>query len=366
MKRKIEVNKKWIRLVLLALLILLGWMLDLSAQSDYKLAEQDSLALVAFYWATDGPNWTSNQDGFGFDGLSSEWQDRYDGGFNKWLNGPIKDWEAVTVDSATQRVTNVVFKDMNLKGALPETLGNITKMGGKIEIRNDSLLVGAVPSFLWRWTDVERFQVKFSGFTSIDTDGMENMVNLTEFNTEGTPIAGTVPGIIFTLSAMEKIYIHDSEYDGLPAELTSISGLTRLYLNGNLLTSLPDMSEMTWGDGAKIRVQDNKLTFEDLEPNMAVASDMFVAEFNYSPQANVGMPAAIDLMMGETLNLSVDVGGSANIYTWITGEDTVIEGATETTYQKEGVTVEDALSYKALIQSNLVPGLDIFSEVSTS
>jgi len=194
---------------------------------------------------------------------------------------------------------------------------------------------------------------------------MENMVNLTEFNTEATPIGGTVPGVIFTLPAMEKVYIHDSEYDGLPAELTSISGLTRLYLNGNLLTSLPDMSEMTWGDGAKIRVQNNKLTFEDLEPNVAVASDMFVAEFNYSPQANVGMPAAIDLMMGETLNLSVDVGGSANIYTWITGEDTVIEGATETTYQKEGVTVEDALSYKALIQSNLVPGLDIFSEVFT-
>ena len=56
----------------------------LNAQSDYKLAEQDSLALVAFYWATDGPNWKSNQDGFGFNDLTSEWQGVYDGGFSKW------------------------------------------------------------------------------------------------------------------------------------------------------------------------------------------------------------------------------------------------------------------------------------------
>jgi len=240
---------------------------------------------------------------------------------------------------------------MHLVGALPEALGNITKMGGKIEFRDDSLLTGAVPSFLWRWTDVERFQVKFSGYTSIDTDGLDGMVNLTEFNTEGTPIAGTVPGVIFALPAVEKLYFHDSEYDDLPAELTSTRGLTRLYLNGNKLTSLPDMSGMTWGDGAKVRVHTNYLTFEDLEPNMPLTMDTLVAEFNYSPQANVGMAQTIELMTGDTLNLSVDVGGSANM--------------TEATYTKEGVAVADALLYKVLVQSSLVPGLDIFSEVFT-
>src|SRR6056297_3840869 len=70
----------------------------LNAQADYKLAEQDSLALVAFYWATDGPNWKSNQEGFGIDDLSSEWQDIYDGSYNKWLEGPAKDWFGVRVE----------------------------------------------------------------------------------------------------------------------------------------------------------------------------------------------------------------------------------------------------------------------------
>ncbi|MBN3036267.1 MAG: immunoglobulin domain-containing protein [Bacteroidales bacterium] len=68
------------------------------AQSEYQLAEQDSLALVAFYHATDGPSWKSNQDGFGFDDLTSEWQGVYDGGYSKWLEGPAKDWFGVKVE----------------------------------------------------------------------------------------------------------------------------------------------------------------------------------------------------------------------------------------------------------------------------
>ncbi len=302
---------------------------------------QDSLALVDLYNNCGGADWS---------------------GFTTWLNGPLKTWEKVTVDSATQRVTNVEFKDMHLTGALPETLGNITKMSGKIEMRDDSLLTGALPAFLWRWTDIDRFQIKFSGYTSIDTEGLDKMVNLTEFNTEGSPIAGMVPGVLFTLPAMQKLYLHDSEFDALPAEFTQASGLDRLYLNGDNLTDLPDMSGMTWGDGAKIRVQNNFLTFEDLEPNVVVASDTLVAELNYSPQATVGMPTLIELMAGDTLRLSIDVGGTANMYQWIIGDEDAIDGATEAMYQKDDVTAADAVKYKVLIQNTLVPGLDLFSE----
>ena len=302
---------------------------------------QDSLALVDLYNNCGGADWS---------------------GFATWLNGPLNTWERVTVDSATQRVTNVEFKDMHLTGALPETLGNITKMSGKIELRDDSLLTGALPAFLWRWTDIDRFQVKFSGYTSIETEGLENMVNLTEFNTEGSPIAGTIPGEIFALPLIEKLYFHDSEFDALPAEFLQVSGLTRLYLNGDNFASLPDMTQVTWGDGAKIRLQNNFLTFEDLEGNVAVDSDPLVDEFSYSPQANVGMPVTIELMAGDTLRLSIDVGGTANSYQWIIGEEDLIDGATEAMYQKDDVTAADAVKYRALIQNSLVPGLDLFSE----
>ena len=72
--------------------------LPVQAQPDYRLAEQDSLALVAFYHATDGPNWTSNREGFSRADLSTEWQAVYEGGFNNWFDGPAKDWFGVRVE----------------------------------------------------------------------------------------------------------------------------------------------------------------------------------------------------------------------------------------------------------------------------
>lgn len=90
-------NKTYFKISLLFILALL-FCGQVRAQSDYKLVEQDSLALVAFYNATDGPNWTSNQEGFSRDDLSTEWQEKYHGGFNNWFDGPAKDWFGVKVE----------------------------------------------------------------------------------------------------------------------------------------------------------------------------------------------------------------------------------------------------------------------------
>ena len=304
-----------------------------------SMQAQDSLALVALYNANGGTAWA---------------------GYETWLNGPMSAWEGVTIDSASRRVINVNFKDMHLTGSLAQNIEDLTEMGGKVEFRDDSLLVGEFPAAIWRWTNLERFQIKFSGITSINTTGMENMVNLTEYNTEGNAIGGTIPGVIFTLPAMQKIYLHDCEYDAVPAEMTSASGLDRLYLNGNNLTDLPDMSGMVWGAGAKVRVQDNHLTFEDLEGNVAIAADTLVAEFRYSPQANVGEATTVEAAVGDTVNMALEVGGSANVYTWIMGEETVVGDMAS--YSIDGVTADHAGKYRLLVQNDLVPGLDIFSE----
>lgn len=316
--------------------------LDITTANTHLFAsplDQDSLALVDLYNTNGGTNWT---------------------GFDTWLNGPLNTWEQVTVDSATQRVTHVGFKTMDIVGTLPESLGNLTRMGGKIEFHDDSLMTGEFPAFIWRWVDVDRFQLKRSGITSMDLTGMENMVNLTEYNTEANPIGGSVPGVVFTLPAMVKVYVHDCEYDAVPAELTSISGLDRLYFNGNMISDLPDMSGMSWGPGAKVRVQNNALTFEDLESNVVLEADSNVAEFNFSPQAHVGMETLLDLATGDTLDLSIAVGGTANTYTWIRDGSPI---GNDMLYNVDSVSVADAGFYQLLVQNTIVQGLDIFSEI---
>jgi hypothetical protein len=307
----------------------------------------DSLALVTLYNECSGANWT---------------------GFETWLNGPIATWKDVTVAevNGAQRVTNVLFKNMTLTGTLPEALGNLTEMAGKIELNNQPGLTGTVPAFIWTWTKVTQMQIKFCNYTAFDLTGIENMLLLKEINTQGTPFTGEIPVQFFNLPVMNSIYLEDGKWSSLPANLpsTTPTPLTRFYINGNQISNLPDLSGMVWGTGTKIKLRDNFFTFEDLEPNMVIASNANVSAFEISPQATVGEKETITVDEEETVSMAVTCDGSQNIYTWFK-DGVLVDGADQSTLEIANAALNNAGNYHCIIQSSLVPGLDILSDTIT-
>lgn len=160
------------------------------------MAEQDSLALVAFYWATDGPNWTSNQPGFGFDDLSSEWQSNYDGKFNAWFDGLAKDWFGVRVEKrpvpnsndSTYRVTwlwPVIGRRTDgqnqLKGYIPREMGLLTALEQLRINGNDGFRWELLPDEVYQpslqWLDTE--SCWFGGGVS---DALRNSTEIRKMN----------------------------------------------------------------------------------------------------------------------------------------------------------------------------------------
>ena len=79
---------------------------DHSSVADcIDLVAQDRNALITLYHATDGPNWTTN---------------------NNWLsNAPLDDWHGVTTDNLG-RVAYLFLSYGNLAGQLPPELGELT------------------------------------------------------------------------------------------------------------------------------------------------------------------------------------------------------------------------------------------------
>lgn len=168
----------------------------LYAQSDYKIAEQDSLALVAFYHATDGPNWISNQDGFGFDNLSSEWQGVYDGGYNKWLEGPVKDWFGVTVEKVqnpnsseySYRVVKLwpvigrrTDGQNRLKGYIPKEIGLLTALKEFMINGNNGFEDTEIPDEVYQ-KSLEVIDVEAANLDGDVSDAFRNCVNLRKPN----------------------------------------------------------------------------------------------------------------------------------------------------------------------------------------
>jgi len=68
--------------------------------------ENDSLALVALFNATDGRNWT-----------------------NKWnLKSPMTTWYGVTLDEESRRVLSLDLASNNLDGYIPSEIGSLTNL----------------------------------------------------------------------------------------------------------------------------------------------------------------------------------------------------------------------------------------------
>lgn len=187
---------------LILLLLVFNFNQLVSAQSDYKIAEQDSLALVAFYHATDGPNWFSNQDGFGLDDLTSEWQLKYTGGFNHWLDGPVKDWFGVTVEKqgvpnssdSTYRVVKlwpVIGRrsdgQNNMSGEIPREIAYLTALQEFFINGNTGFGGSEIPGEVFQETLIN-IDVESAGFTGDIPNNLRNSIGMQKMNFRYNPL----------------------------------------------------------------------------------------------------------------------------------------------------------------------------------
>ncbi len=176
---------------------------------------------------------------------------------DNWLTGPVETWYGITVEGG--RVTLVDLDYNNLTRHIPPQIGNLAYIE-KLYL-HDNHLCGTIPA---------------------------------EF--------GNFKNLLF-------LDFHDNQFEGsIPAELANMQALRHLSIQNNFFSELPDLSAMSALE--RLRVQDNRFTFEDLEPNIGIA------DFIYSPQDSVGAIKDTMVTEGTNLNFSVTVGGTANLYQW--------------------------------------------------
>jgi len=114
--------------------------------------EQDSLALVAFYNALDGPNW-ANQGG--------------------WLTLPILNWSGISLQD--NRVVEIQMENNRLKGQLPVELGELNAL--KFLQLNNNEILGSVPIQILNLTELEQLQLHFNNL-----EGIPDLHDLSKLN----------------------------------------------------------------------------------------------------------------------------------------------------------------------------------------
>eukprot|EP00036_Acanthoecidae_sp_10tr_P019393 CAMPEP_0206308288 /NCGR_PEP_ID=MMETSP0106_2-20121207/11781_1 /ASSEMBLY_ACC=CAM_ASM_000206 /TAXON_ID=81532 /ORGANISM="Acanthoeca-like sp., Strain 10tr" /LENGTH=323 /DNA_ID=CAMNT_0053739321 /DNA_START=69 /DNA_END=1037 /DNA_ORIENTATION=- len=151
---------------------------------------------------------------------------------DNWLSDQsVCQWHGVTCGDG--RVTQISLEHNGLKGALPEAIGNLTKLS----ILN---LNGGRPA---------SYQgcVGNNFHNSSIPDSLYTLTSLTSVNLEYTCLGGGLSPQIGRLTAMESFSVHGNYLSGsIPPEMNLMTGLTTFKLGRNPFTGgFPDMRNLT-------------------------------------------------------------------------------------------------------------------------
>ena len=195
----------------------------------------EQVALEALYNATDGDNWTNNDN---------------------WMSGePFSDWHGVTTDDEG-RVTEIYLISNNLDGEIPEELGKLSRLEGLYLARNE--LSGSIPPELGDLSNLEVLMLFSNELTGSIPDEFGDLHSLEELHMGRNELSGSIPSQIGDLANLRRLHLTVNDLSGsIPSSLGNLTNLRQISIGANDLTgSIPaeiaDLSELThiylWGN----------------------------------------------------------------------------------------------------------------------
>ena len=239
-----------------------SWSAWSSATPSAGSAATDRAALIAFYNATNGPNWTNNRN---------------------WLSAmPLNQWHGVTTD-VNGRVVSLDFLGNHLSGKIPAEMGNLThlrtmslhnnQISGEIPIElgnltnstildlSANLMSGPIPPELSNLTSIKILSLHTNQLSGSIPSELGNLTTLTGLYLGYNQLSGQIPPELGNLPNLTGLNLDYNQLSGsIPTELGSLINLTNLALGGNQLSGLipPELGSLV--NLESITLYGNRLT----------------------------------------------------------------------------------------------------------
>ena len=266
---------------------------------------------------------------------------------NNQLNGTIPP------ELGNLRNLQVLWLDTNrLSGTIPVELGNMRNLQD-ISLANNQLS-GPTPLEFGNLLSLQYLNLSYNQLSNSIPAELGKLKNLRLIEFESNQLSGPVPSKIGNLGNLETLFLFANQLSGsIPQEIRNLSKLQRLWLQGNRFVDLPDLSSIT--NLVEMKIERNKFTFEDLEPNIGIATI-----FTYSPQDSLGIERDTTINEGNTLTLSISVAGRHNRYQW-KKDGMAIPAAVDSIMTISKVTPADSGSYTCEITNTAATALTLYT-----
>ena len=370
-----------------------------------QIHEQDSLALVAFYNSTGGPNWNNNSN---------------------WLTGPVITWYGVTVegDRVIELGSAGNFSFNNLTGHLPTEIGDLTELK-KLVPGNNPGLSGVIPEEIGNLQNLrllgigncslmKNLSLRENDLTGPIPPEIGNLDSLKFLYLHDNQLTGSIPPELGSCTNLWDIMLNDNQLNGtIPPELAGLNNLYRLYLQNNQLTgSLPenfcnfflnyeigfslnvgnnnlgDSLPESWGSmdllidafdisgnnftyippvnynwlGTFFHIEENKLTFEHIEPHYNSYIGGLYYYFYYAPQQFMCEEIDTLLPAGSDYRIYSGTKGEYTNYEWYHNQQLIHQGPGLDTLFLENISYADTGIYTCTADNSLIYFLKLYRE----
>ncbi|MBN2413490.1 T9SS type A sorting domain-containing protein [candidate division KSB1 bacterium] len=247
-------------------------------------------------------------------------------------------------------LTKLYLASNQLTDFIPHEIGNLTNL---IELTlYDNQLDGPIPEEIGNLNKLTYLNITDNQLSGTVPTQIGNLIEMTDFRIYNNQFSDTLPHEFGNMTHLKWLYVHRNQFSGpIPTEIASLPELERFHLYDNQFTDLPDLTADT--SLTELIIQNNKFTFEDIEPNIGIPG------FVYSPQDSVGEEQDTTINQNSFLEISVNVGGTANEYQW--KKDGIdIPGANNNSFTIDSAQISDAGEYICKITNTTVTGLTLY------
>ena len=270
------------------------------------LRQQDSLALVALYHATDGDNWTKNDN---------------------WLTGSLDTWYGIDIGS--YGILLVYLSSNNLVGYIPTEIGSLSAR--QLSLSYNKLL-GSIPSEIGNMPRLDSLSLANNSLTGEIPDNLVDPERYYyEFDLSGNMLTGSIPQ-----SMKEAFYSHSLNL---------------------IFNHLSDISEGPWQADGDVYIYHNYFTFEDiLNINEREGST------SYGKQGEIGTDTTVLVGAGQTyiIELGIDEDILDNQYVWFK-DQIAFDTTNVNAYELDNISADDAGTYTCEVTNPRVEGLRLYS-----
>lgn len=138
-------------------------------------------------------------------------------------------WEGITCFQ--DRVTKIVLKRKDIKGSLPESIGNLLMLGTLNMQENQ--LEGTMPASIGCLTNIEVLNLNTNRLTGKITDNWDDLTRLEVVNLYNNRLSGGTPTAFLYLKSLREMYINDNQFTGGFPNMGYLSNLQLLSIANN-------------------------------------------------------------------------------------------------------------------------------------